>query len=212
MYKLVLFDLDGTLVDTDLLVVEGFLHFFRKYKKEKVSLDVLASFSGPSLKDSMKKYFPSYNTDDMVQEYRRVTWPLYDTFIELYDGIREVLIFLQDKEIKIGIVTSKAREATTKTLSQLCIEQFFDYIICVDEVKNPKPNPEGINKAIDFFKISKDETIYVGDAITDLTTARNAKVKCCLVSWNLRGKHKDIKPDYYVDNYLELMGVIINGK
>lgn len=212
MYKLVLFDLDGTLVDTDLLVVEGFLHFFRKYKKEKVSLDVLVSFSGPSLKDSMKKYFPTYNTDEMVQEYKRVTWPLYETFIELYDGIEIVLSSLKNKGIKIGIVTSKARDATTKTLSQLHIEQYFDYIVCVDEVRKPKPDPEGINRALDFLKITKDETIYVGDAITDLTTAKNAGIKCCLVSWNLRGRHKDVNPDYYVDDCLELMEVIMHEK
>ena len=70
MYKLVLFDLDGTLADTDLLIVEGFLHFFRKYKNEKVSLDLLASFSGPSLKDSMNKYFPAYNSEELIQEFK----------------------------------------------------------------------------------------------------------------------------------------------
>lgn len=212
MYKCLLFDLDGTLADTDLLIVEGFLHFFRKYKKEKVSLSTLASLSGPSLKDSMKKYFPAYNTDEMVQEFRDFTWPLYETYIEFFEGIKEVLEVLKDNKLKLGIITSKMKEATIKTLEVLGVDNYFDYIVCIEDVNNGKPDPEGINKALEYFNVSKCDTLFVGDAITDLLAANNANVDCCFVSWNLRGRLENVYPKYYVDSHIELKEVIFNGK
>lgn len=212
MYKLVLFDLDGTLADTDLLIVEGFLHFFRKYKNEKVSLDLLASFSGPSLKDSMNKCFPAYNSEELIQEFKDYTWPMYDTFISLYEGMNIVLKALKEKDIKVGIITSKMRIATEKTMIQLAIDEYIDYVISLEDVSVPKPNPEGVYKALEYFQISKCDTLFVGDAISDLLAATNASIDCCLVSWNLRGRHSNVSPKYYVNNYQELMEVILNGK
>ena len=80
MYKYILFDLDGTLADTDLLVVEGFLRFYRKYKPgEKVPFRLLASFSGPTLKETFERYFPSYNSDELVKDFKAFSLPLYQT-------------------------------------------------------------------------------------------------------------------------------------
>ena len=212
MYKCILFDLDGTLADTDLLVVEGFLHFFREYKKEKVTLETLASFSGPSLKESFSKHFPGYDVNELIEKFREYTWPMYDTYIELYEGMEEVLDTLKSKGFKLGIVTSKMKIATEKTLNEINIGHYFDYVISIEDVSAPKPNPEGVLKSMEFFNSSREETLFIGDAVSDLLTANNAGIDCCLVSWNLRGRHKNVNPKFYIDSPTQLLEVILNGK
>ena len=119
---------------------------------------------------------------------------------------------LKSQGYKLGIVTSKMKIATEKTLNEINIGHYFDYVISIEDVSAPKPNPEGVLKSIEFFKSSKEETLFIGDAVSDLLTANNAGVDCCLVSWNLRGRHKNVSPKFYIDSPTQLLEVILNGK
>lgn len=212
MYKLVLFDLDGTLADTDLLVVEGFLKFYRKMKpNEKVPFRLLASFSGPTLEETFQKHFPSYPSKDLVELFKSFSLPLYDTFIDVYKGEYEVLDALKEKGIRMGVITSKMRGPTLITLKNLSLDPYIEFIAAWDDVKNPKPDPEGILRALSFFKVEKKDTLYVGDGLGDYEAAKNAGLDCAMVSWNIRGQLPSITPKYYVSSFQELYEVILHG-
>lgn len=156
MYKYILFDLDGTLADTDLLVVEGFLRFYRKYKPgEKVPFRLLASFSGPTLKETFEKYFPSYNADELVKDFKAFSLPLYQTFVETYPGTFEGLQVLKEHGIRIGVITSKMRDPSLRTLNNLGLTPYVDLLIAWDDVIKPKPDTEGIERALEFFHAEK---------------------------------------------------------
>ena len=145
----ILFDLDGTLADTDLLVVEGFLRFYRKYKPgEKVPFRLLASFSGPTLKETFERYFPSYNSDELVKDFKTFSLPLYQTFVETYPDTFEGLQILKEHGIRIGVITSKMRDPSLRTLNNLGLTPYVDLLIAWDDVTKPKPDTEGIERAL----------------------------------------------------------------
>lgn len=207
-YKYVFFDLDGTLADTDLLVVESYLQLFKKYyPQQKVDFRLLTSFSGPSLKDTITAHFPHEDCQKLIEEFKCISVPLYSVFASLYDDILLLLQEFKKRNIKTAIITSKLRSATTVTMNILGLNDYIDYVVCLDDVTKPKPDPMGMNAAIAFFNANKKEVLYVGDAYTDLLTAQNAGVDCALVSWNIRG-HLNCQPQYYVNNVQELIEVI----
>ncbi|MCF0118059.1 MAG: HAD family hydrolase [Bacilli bacterium] len=211
MYKCVLFDLDGTVADTDLLVIDGYLHLYKKYlPNEKPTLSQLASFSGPTLKDTISKYFSHCNMDELIEEFKTVTKPMYETYAKLYPGILDCLKECKELGIKTGIITSKLKSATSLTLKLLGIEKLIDIAIAFDEVSQPKPNPEGILKALNILNIRNCDTLFVGDALTDEHAAKNANVDCCMVTWNLRGRLEGSNSKYTVNTTKELMEVIVN--
>lgn len=209
-YHYVFFDLDGTIADTDLLVVESYRRLFRHYyPHQKIPFRLLASFSGPSLKSTITKYFPDYDLNSLLEEFKSISLPLYEVFASLYLGIESMLQELKRRGVKIALITSKMRTATEMTFKILNLEGIFDCVITLDDVHNPKPDPEGIKKALDFFQASPSDTIYVGDADSDFLAAKNANIDCALVSWNIRGRLHAF-PKYYVDSPDELLEVIFN--
>lgn len=210
MYKYILFDLDGTLADTDLLVVEGFLRFYRKYKPgEKVPFRLLASFSGPTLKETFEKHFPSYNADELVKDFKAFSLPLYQTFVEIYPGTFEGLQVLKEHGIRIAVITSKMRDPSLRTLNNLGLTPYVDLLIAWDDVTKPKPDTEGIERALKFFHAEKKDTLFVGDGVGDFLAAKNAALDVAMVSWNIRGKLPNVTPTYYVSTWKELVEVIL---
>ncbi len=211
-YRYVFFDLDGTLADTDLLVIECFYQLFQHYyPSKKVPFRLLTSFSGPSLKDTLTTHFSSFDLETLMKEYQSISLPRYDIFATLYPGIPELLLDLKSKGVKLAIITSKMKNATDKTIAILDLKNIFDYIVTLDDVTKPKPDAEGINKALAYFSSSKAETLYVGDAYSDLLAAQSAGIDCALVSWNIRGR-LNINSTYYVSTPDELKEVILHGK
>lgn len=210
MYKYILFDLDGTLADTDLLVVEGFLRFYRKYKPgEKVPFRLLASFSGPTLKETFEKHFPSYHSDELVEVFKTFSLPLYQTFVETYPGTFEGLQILKEHGIRIAVITSKMRDPSLRTLNNLGLTPYVDLLIAWDDVIKPKPDTEGIERALKFFNAEKKDTLFVGDGVNDFLAAKNASLDVAMVSWNIRGKLANVTPTYYVSTWKELVEVIL---
>lgn len=210
MYKYILFDLDGTLADTDLLLVEAFLQFYRKFKpNEKVSFRLLASFSGPTLTEIFEKYFPSYNSEELIEVFKTFSLPLYNTFVEAYKGTFEGLKKLKEHGIHIAVITSKKREPSLRTIESIGLTPYVDLLVAWDDVIKPKPDTEGIERALKFFNAEKKDTLFVGDGINDFFAAKNASLDVAMVSWNIRGKLSNVTPTYYVSTWKELVEVIL---
>lgn len=211
-YSYVFFDLDGTLADTDLLVVESYLSIYRTYRSHtKVPFRLLASFSGPSLYEVMKREFPEQDTKTLIHSFQQYSWPRYDVFAEHYPHVMDMLHTCKEKGIKMAVITSKLKGPTMHTFEILGLQDYMDYVVALDDVQYPKPHPEGILKAIDYFHADKKDILYVGDAKTDMEAAQNAQVDGCLVTWNLRGK-QSIPSDYVVHDPNQLLEVILHGK
>lgn len=185
-YKGLLFDFDGTLLDTNELIMETFYHvlspkFPGKYKKED-----MAQFIGLSLKETFTAIDPQ-NAETLIKEY--ITWNRthHDELVSEFDGVVEVLKQLKRAGLKLAIVSTKRREAILTGLHVLGVEELFDVIISNDEVEHTKPHPEPVLLALQELGLQKHEVIMIGDNYHDIEGGQNAGVHTAGVAWSLKG-------------------------
>ena len=211
MYKLVLFDFDGTILDSDGMIVATFIELYKKFKPGyEATIEHMLTFSGPPIKETLKKEFPELDQDFIYKEYQKVSTKNYDLYIKLFPGVEGLLLKLRSLGVPYGLVTSKSRDATNYAFSLLGIEGYFDFSVCSNEVKNVKPNPEGIRLAMKHFSIKNPKNVlYIGDGIIDYLTAKAANVDFGLVSYSPR---KDlIQPegvDLLIDDLNDILKVV----
>ena len=211
MYKLIIFDLDGTLIDSDLMLKATILKLCELHKPSHIPSDEeIISFSGPPIYKTLEQLFPFDNPNEMFKEWLKYSPFYYEKYVKLYPNVLQMLSELHNK-VKIGVVTNKARDATNYAFKLVNIEKYIDKSICGDEVSEYKPDPEGILKLMSSFGIkNKDEVIYVGDAESDGIAAKNAGVKFGYCEWSPRKLSNNIKPDENIIDYLSFAEKILN--
>lgn len=201
MIKAIIFDFDGTLLDTDLLIKEAYKYLFKKYRPEYVlSLEELNSFIGPTL----ESVFPKYFKEDfalLLKEFHEFSFSHILEYARIYDGLIETLELLNKFHYKLGIVTNRFKNSLEMALKAFSLDKYFSCFITLNDVINPKPNKEPIIKAMQQLKVKKEEVIFVGDTLSDINSGINAGVKTCLVAWS---NLKDSKTDYVLNSYKSL--------
>lgn len=203
-YDTILFDMDGTVIDSDVLLFEIFNRLYDKFKNgQRKTKEEVYYFSGPPIRETLRKEFPDMDNDFMNDQFHEIGYPLYDTCIFNFPHGPEVFKKLKDDGFKLGIVTNKQHYLTVHALEILGIDQYFDVIVGLNDVKQGKPNREGIDLATKLLDGKK--VIYVGDNYTDYLTATNAGIDCCLVNWGPRVLPKEATSKYKMNTYLDLL-------
>lgn len=170
----VIFDLDGTLVDTKDLIYESFIHTFAHYKPEYKLTDMeLQSFLGPTLEESFLRYFPEDQVAEIVAYYREFNHQHHDEYAKEIPHVKETLQYLKDQDYDVAVVSNKLEDVVRLGLKQFDLVQFFDVVIGRDAIDQPKPNPEGLLKACEMLYRSHDDIVYVGDAPSDIVACKN---------------------------------------
>ena len=210
-YRVILFDLDGTLCDTDEMIVQTMFAIYKDYKPRKErTREELYYFSGPPIRETLKNEFPDYDPDQMYDVFKKVSKEFYEPCVKAYKDEIEVLEELKEKGYILGVVTNKGLPLTIYSLEICHIESFFDVIISADDVPIPKPNPTGLLRAMESLNIkNKGDVLYVGDNDIDYFTAENAGVDCLLVSWGPREIKCLDKAKYEAKSYNELKGILL---
>lgn len=199
----ILFDVDGTLVDTDMLVIRAYLYLFDKYRPDyKLTFKELSSFLGPTLIETFPKYFKE-DFKMLLHEFHEFSANYIARYAKMYDGLEDTLALLKEKGYKLGIVTSRYRNSLDIVLNAFPIAKYFSCFITLSDVTKSKPNRESIDKALENLNSKKEHTIFVGDASTDIECGINAGVKTCLVSWS-HSKESFTKADYILSDYHNL--------
>lgn len=169
----VLFDLDGTLVDTKDLIYASFRHVFKKYKPDHVlSEQELASFLGPTLKDSFLRYFKADQIEEIIAYYRAHNHKYHNDYVKEIDGVKETLQFLKDQGFPLAVVSNKVRHTIEMGLDKCGLSSYFDVIVGADDFERPKPNPEGLLLACQRLYHNHDDVVYVGDSATDIIACK----------------------------------------
>jgi haloacid dehalogenase superfamily, subfamily IA, variant 1 with third motif having Dx(3-4)D or Dx(3-4)E len=212
MIKVIVFDLDGTLIDTDNVIINTWLELFRVYKPKDFSLDLetIRTFSGPPLLETIKKVFPEQDPNFIYKEYDTRTKKYYDDSLVFFDNCNSVLEKFKKANYKLAILTSKNRKMTEYSLKKMNTLSLFDYIVTSDDLKHFKPDPEGLLMIMDHFKVSNNEIISVGDTEFDYFCGKNAKVKTIIMTMKKRKFSSKIFPFKFIDSYNELYKEIIN--
>lgn len=213
MIKAILFDLDGTLIDTNNLIIKSFKHTFKTHLDIEVDEKIIVNFFGEPLATSLKPY-DEENVDKMIKIYREFNEKNHDVLTKGFIGIEEALKELKSLGIKLAIVTSKRRLLAERGLDLFNIKQYFNFIVTPEDTKLHKPNGEPVLKACELLKVVPTETIMVGDSHNDILCGKNAGSKTCLVEYTILAMEELSKynPDYIIKDLKELVTIIHNVK
>ncbi len=216
--KCVIFDLDGTIAQTNELIFETFNYIAEKYTGRRFSNDEIPSlFFGPPEEGGIRKLLQLFSNDEKILKnidfyVERAVNEFYSYYeqnhnkAKAYAGVKEMLSLLKQKGLKLAIFTGKGKVTTSITLNKLGLENFFDVVITGDDVKYHKPFGEGIKKILDALGLKPDEAILVGDAVGDVKAGREVGVRVISALWDSYGKDKviDLNPDFIVCSVDEL--------
>ncbi|NLI11609.1 MAG: HAD-IA family hydrolase [Peptococcaceae bacterium] len=200
----VLFDLDGTLVDSLPLIFRTYRLVFADMKIPWNNND-LARLVGLPLKD-IGKFFAGKAASRFEELYQYYYHRDLDLFTRLYPGTIALLEQLKKRGVRLGIVTSKGKTGTSRTTLFTGLDCFMDVIITAHDVKKHKPDPEPLLNAIKFLGTQAAYTIYVGDSKFDIITGQNAGSRTLGVTWGLGSREElaSLRPDGMIDRWDEL--------
>lgn len=210
----IIFDFDGTLVDTSESIVEAYRECFKKYSNSALfTKKVKNEIIGPALKDLFPKYFPNYDYDTVYQTYRAKQLEVAATANHPTLNSVECLRKLHEQGYKIGIVSTRTKSGIEEILKSFEMDKYIDDICGLKEVKNLKPDPEGINYLIEKNNWNKD-VVYVGDTMMDMECGRNyGAYNIVFIQKGSRKKKILELADKYINDYnqlLEIMSADIN--
>jgi len=209
MIKAILFDLDGTIIDTNELILTSFDYVLNNYLGLNIGREEILESFGIPLKDVMNHYAKE-RAEELVDEYIRYSLDSHDKYIKSYDHVEEGLIKLKNKGLKVAIVTSKRRGTALRGLNCFDLEKYFDVIITPEDSKKHKPDGEPVLKACESLNVNPEETIMVGDSHNDILCGKNAGSKTCLVNYTALDveKIRTYKPDFTIDRIEDIIKII----
>lgn len=219
----ILFDFDGTLVNTTPLILRSFRATWQKvFGFEMEDADYIKTF-GTLLHTALKQLTEqcvaegrirpvddlTAKADELLATYREFNWQWHDEVIEAFAGIDETVRELKARDYRLGIVSSKLRFGVERGLNIFAMAELFDVIITADDVTNHKPHPEPLLKALRGFDASPREAVYIGDSTHDIIAGKAADVATAAAAWGPfpRTELEELKPDYLLEEPGELLKI-----
>ncbi|MEG0856268.1 MAG: HAD-IA family hydrolase [Terrisporobacter sp.] len=178
-YKLCLFDFDYTLADATMPILECFRYTYSKMNLGEFDKEKAIKTIGMTLNDA---FICLTNIEDMntieecVKNYRIKSEEITVKNTVLFDDTIKTLEALKDKNIKVGIVSTRMGARIIKILEHLDCIKYVDHVVGFEHVSSHKPSPEGLHKALEYFKCNKDEVLYIGDSYIDAKAAENGAI------------------------------------
>ncbi|MFW5794084.1 MAG: HAD-IA family hydrolase [Bacillota bacterium] len=206
----ILFDLDGTLVDSNQLIIDSFTQTFKNFfPKIKHSYQDYVNMIGPTLKETFSLFEKNKeNVKQMIEYYRNYYLKNEFEYIKIYPNLIETLEQLKNANFKTGIVTSKFKESAMASIKHFNLDKYIDVYVFLGDVTYPKPSPEPILLAKKLLKSHK-EILFIGDNPSDILSGKNANILTCGVEWSLKKERlKELNPDFWITNFKELITII----
>ncbi|GGM36319.1 pyrophosphatase PpaX [Paraliobacillus quinghaiensis] len=207
--RTILFDLDGTLINTNDLIIESFTHTLEKHIPTPFTREEILNFIGPPLYDSFHSVAPD-QVEEMMVTYREHNISNHEKFVKAYPTVVETITTLKEKGYTLGIVTTKIRDTAELGMKITGLLDMFDVIVGLDDVTNAKPHPEPIFKALNQLGAHPQTTLMVGDNYHDIEAGQNAGTKTAGVAWTIKGKEflASYKPDYMLEEMRDLLDIL----
>jgi pyrophosphatase PpaX len=207
-FPVVLFDLDGTVVDSGSIILASMRHATREVLGLELEDDeLLAKVGGPGLEAQMEEFGPDH-VDELVRVYREHNEPLHDELVCCH-GMDDVLVRLHAEGRRLGVVTAKRRVAVELAFATVPLGHLFDAIVGGDETENHKPDPEPLLLGLERLGARAEDSAYVGDSPFDVLAAKAAGMHAVAVTWGRihdRARLEAEEPDVVVDRPEELLG------
>ena len=192
--KLIIFDLDGTLVNAYAAIGNSFNYVMRKLGLKTQSVNFIRSLVGHGDADLLKSYVPKADLERTLSLYRKhhETSLLRNTY--LYPAVKRLLRDLKAQGYKLAVASNRPSKFSQILLEHLKIGGFFDYVLCADQAGQAKPHPKMLNKIVKRFGLKKAQVLYVGDMVVDAQAGKRAKINTVIVTGGSSSK-RDIQSE-----------------
>lgn len=207
----ILYDLDGTLIDTNNVIIESFKATFQKHFPDiPLSREKILTFIGPTLQETFGEYTSDlFLIEDMINTYRNFYVDYEMGNFEIYPGVLETIKQLKQDGYQLGIVTSKFKEAAWPSFTYYSLDDYFDVFISLDDVDHPKPHRNPIDIALSKFP-SNGKAIMIGDNQGDILAGKNAGIYSAGVAWSEKGSMHlmEVNPDFMLGSMSDIFTII----
>ena len=215
MNELLIFDLDGTLIDSKRDLADS-VNAMRLHLGEPLLADeTVYSYVGNGAPVLVRRALPGRDEEEIERGLRFFLDYYRDHMLDattLYPGVREGLDRLLAADVKMAVLTNKPVRFSENLIKGLGLEAHFFRIYGGNSFEEKKPHPKGIELLMEESGIGRAQTIMVGDSAVDVLTARNAQVRACGVSWGFQPEtFAEAPPDFVIDEMSELVGMVIAG-
>ncbi|WP_339252765.1 pyrophosphatase PpaX [Paenibacillus sp. FSL P2-0136] len=212
MIECVLFDLDGTIVNTNELIINSFMHALKENNLPALTREQIIPLMGTTLQQQLGAFSGLELKDIGVLErsYRSYNNAHHDELVQAFPYVNETMEELQRRGIKLGIVTTKIRPNTLKSLEMFDLLKYMETIVTVNDVTHPKPHPEPVLTAVANLGVDPAKTLMVGDSAVDIQSAKAAGVLVAGVAWSLKGEAvlRTYEPDYIIQEMKDLYSIV----
>jgi pyrophosphatase PpaX len=209
-YPTVLFDLDGTLIDSGAMILASFRHATQTVLAREIpDEELVAAVGGATIHEQMRSFDPD-RVEELVEVYRAHNIPLHEE-LEAFDGVDELLATLAAQGRRLAVVTAKRRRGVDLAFEVLGIGRYFEAVVSAEDTERHKPDPEPVLLALSRLGAHPSEAAFVGDSPFDVGAGKAAGLFSVGVSWG--GLHSEERlreagADVVVHDRAELLDVL----
>ena len=212
--KLIVFDWDGTLMDSAAHIVACLQNAITELSLEPKTDDELKNIIGLGLREAFYALYPQAGDEELTSlthHYREHFFDQNAAPCELFDGARELVEELESKNYFLAVITGKGRNGLDKVLNETGMGKYFPITRCADE-SHSKPHPQMMLDVIDHYGVNASQAIMIGDSEYDLQMANNANARSVAVTYGVHEKQRllDCKPITCLDSINELHNWLLN--
>lgn len=208
MIKAVLFDIDGTLLDTEKQVIAGLQKTLCEQKGLQVADEDLFYTLGISGKQVVADFADSDSESDQLLQSWESKMKTNFKDVQIFPGIVDLLEGLREKGLLLAIVTSKNKSEFVDEVTPFGLNSYFQAVITASDTLKHKPNPEPVLKGLDELHVLAEQAIYVGDAVYDLRSGKAAGTKFALATWGAKFHSEFEQADYQLQHPQDLLQII----
>ena len=216
MYQLIIFDWDGTLMDSADKIANCIIASAVQLGIKEPTKEHAKSIIGLSLHEAMRILFPNENElaiNKLVENYKYHFVTADDTSQGLFAGVEQGLAALSDAGALLAVATGKARRGLKRVFDEVGIEHYFVVSRCADETRS-KPHPQMLHEILDFTAIGPHNTIMIGDTTFDMDMASNANMHGLAAGYGVHSSKAltDAKAITVIDSFSEIIDWLLDGR
>jgi pyrophosphatase PpaX len=206
--KCIVFDMDGTLTQTNQLIYDSFNYIAQKYAGRTYSIPEIHTMFGPPEEEALLVIVRPDQIDEVMKDYLAFYRMNHNRLARLYPGIEDILRYTKERGKYLALFTGKGTKTAGITLQEFHIDKYFDFVVSGNDVVNRKPSSEGLHKIMEHFELQPNEVLMVGDAVSDVKAAHEAGVKVAAVVWDSYAKDMvmQMKSDFIFHDVGEFHG------
>ncbi|MEX1140470.1 MAG: HAD family hydrolase [Bacteroidota bacterium] len=191
--RCIVFDMDGTLTETNRLIFDSFNFIAKKYLGHTMPDHEITALFGPPEEGALARIVDENQLELAMKEYLEFYRNNHGSLARLIPGMKEVLDDVRERGRHLALFTGKGTHTTAITLEEFGLKEYFDLVVTGNDVREHKPSAEGLRKILQHFNLKPPEALMVGDAVADVKAAKEAGMPIAAVLWDSYGKDRVLR-------------------